>query len=262
MKRIAILLFASTVAYGSEWARPDANGRCPEEHPVSGDIGITRLVCRGGFCTVNERAAAGSYTHVFSSEPEIAGLASDGPGAVSLREGDLLVAIDGAPITTADGGRRLANMAIGVPTRFAVRRNGRTVDAVIIPVAGCSMPTLTVYGGRAAAAPQSITPPVEFGMQLDCGDCGWRNEHGRRVWRASDFPRVVSVEAGGPAERAGIRRDDVLLRVGDYAIIDSRAGDLLGSLPPGGSVTIQIVRGGEKMNVTLAARRAGARNAP
>ena len=256
MRILALLLFP-TIALASGWVRPDATGKCPENHAITGDAGITHIVCRGGFCTVNERDSEGRLVHRFSSEPEIAGVADDGPSSRILREGDQLVSVDGSAITTADAGRRLANLTTGVPVRLVVRRGGSIVDTVVVPVSGCSMPSLTVYSkSTRVVVTKPVTPPVEFGMALDCGDCGWRDENGRRVWRASDFPRVLSVEPGGPADRAGIQADDVLLRVNDYAIIDSRAAAILDSLQPGGNVTLQIVRGSRKLNATVTARRA------
>src|SRR5213595_2323899 len=85
MMMLAALLFSAAA-----WVRPDVNGHCAENHPVSGATGITSFVCHGGYCTVNSLDDDGHFIHTFSSEPEIAGIAPNGPSASILREGDLL----------------------------------------------------------------------------------------------------------------------------------------------------------------------------
>ena len=66
---------------------------------------------------------------------------------------------------------------------------------------------------------------------------------------------VLEVEAGGPAERAGLRAGDVVTRIGRKAVGD--ADDVLDAVEgrrPGESVPVDFVRGGEgqKTRITLA----------
>jgi Do/DeqQ family serine protease len=70
---------------------------------------------------------------------------------------------------------------------------------------------------------------------------------------------VNSVEAGGPAEKAGVRRGDVITAVNGAAIKDSN--DLrndVAQLPPGSTVKLTVVRDGKDhaINVTLSERKA------
>jgi len=112
--------------------------------PITGDLGISHLLCVGGSCSVNLRTGRGGYAHDFSTEPRIQGLEKDGPASASLQNRDILVAIDGVLITTLEGGRRLANLTPGKPVELRIRRAGKEMDVTVVPKTGCNMPMLTV----------------------------------------------------------------------------------------------------------------------
>ena len=64
---------------------------------------------------------------------------------------------------------------------------------------------------------------------------------------------ILSVEADGPADRAGIMIGDILLALGDAAVADSDAGQaVLASLEVGAAVKARILRGGELREVEIA----------
>jgi S1-C subfamily serine protease len=70
---------------------------------------------------------------------------------------------------------------------------------------------------------------------------------------------ILSVEADGPADRAGIMIGDILLALGDAAIPDSDdAQALLAGLEVGDTVKARILRGGEprEVEITLGERPA------
>ena len=117
---------------------------CPENRPMSGTIGIARLECVGRSCTVSERDARGNYSHSFAVEPRVAALDAAVQPARQLRVGDVLVAIDEVPITTREGGRRLANLSVGDTVRLRIRRENQEVELAAVPVLGCNMPALSV----------------------------------------------------------------------------------------------------------------------
>ena len=69
---------------------------------------------------------------------------------------------------------------------------------------------------------------------------------------------VASVEQGDPADKAGIKPGDVILKVNGQAIEDSRGlSQIIGQLKPGASVDIQLWRQGETkdVQVTLGQRK-------
>lgn len=248
-----------------------AQEACPEGHPETGDLGISHLLCVGGSCSVNLRSGRG-FTHDFSTEPRIQGLEKDGPSWGRLQDGDVLVAVDGVLITTREGGRRLANLTPGKPVRLRVRRGGREMDVAVIPRLGCNMPMLAVLGSGSKTAPAiqrepprgrvtpnllpAAPPPVDFGMEIDCMGCGWRREAGRLVFVTKVPPHVVSVEPGGPAAEAGIRPDDILLKVNGIPIPSPDGAEHLGELRPGQPVTLEVGRGGSLRSVRIVPRAA------
>ena len=252
-------------------------GRCPEGHPVTGDLGIRSLLCIAGSCQVNRWTGRG-YTHEFSTEPRVNGVVDASPADGKLRAGDVITAIDGVLITTREGGRRLANLTPGVPVTLRVRRGGRETDVVLMPRVGCNMPQLAVLGGerpaarpvRVPVAPQQAweaqaarqagiarpglpaAPPFSFGLELACGPCGWIAEPGGALrWYSPVSPVVRSVEPGGPGDLAGLQPGDVLLAVDGYALNNEEAGRPLGRLQPGETVEIRFLRNREPRSVEI-----------
>ena len=63
---------------------------------------------------------------------------------------------------------------------------------------------------------------------------------------------VAGVVSGGPAAQAGLQPGDVLLSIDGQAILDARATmSDIASIPPGTSLPLTIVRGGERMEMTV-----------
>jgi hypothetical protein len=117
----------------------------------------------------------------FSGEPTIQSVRGNGPGAGRLRDGDVIVAIDGQLITTADGGRRYSAIDPGDRVRLSVRRDGRVQDVTVVAGIRCqraptppapprppappapgrpSAPPRPPSAGRAPAPPAAQRPPA------------------------------------------------------------------------------------------------------
>ncbi|WP_404463248.1 Do family serine endopeptidase [Vreelandella aquamarina] len=63
---------------------------------------------------------------------------------------------------------------------------------------------------------------------------------------------VAGVVSGGPAAQAGLQPGDVLLSIDGQVILDARATmSDIASIPPGTALPLTIVRGGERMEMTL-----------
>lgn len=70
----------------------------------------------------------------FSSSPSVSDVERDGPAARGgLRRGDVIEAVEGAPITSEEGARLFSSAQPGRPLRFTVRRNGRSLTVDIVP---------------------------------------------------------------------------------------------------------------------------------
>src|ERR1043165_4238692 len=66
---------------------------------------------------------------------------------------------------------------------------------------------------------------------------------------------VTSVAAGGPAEKAGIKRGDVISAINNHTVADNNvARNEIAKLAPGSSATVTLVRNGHEQTaqVTLA----------
>jgi S1-C subfamily serine protease len=120
---------------------------CLEGKPLTGDIGIGGFQCVAAGCSVNG-LSGGRYRHSFSAEPYILDVDSTGPAAGLLRDDDVLIAVDGLLITTAEAGDRLANLEPGRPVTLRVRRAGNDLQVRVTPRSGCNMPYIMVTPDR------------------------------------------------------------------------------------------------------------------
>lgn len=117
---------------------------CPENRSMSGTVGIERFECVGRSCLVSTPDERGGYRHDFAVEPRVAALNEAVAPARLLRVGDVVLAIDEIPITTREGGRRIANLGVGDTIRLRIRREGEEVELALVPVLGCNTPGLSV----------------------------------------------------------------------------------------------------------------------
>ncbi|MGP9797235.1 Do family serine endopeptidase [Halomonas sp. 86] len=63
---------------------------------------------------------------------------------------------------------------------------------------------------------------------------------------------VAGVASGGPADEAGLEPGDILLSVNGQTVLDARATmSNIASIPPGTTLPITIVRGGERIDISL-----------
>jgi S1-C subfamily serine protease len=239
---------------------------CEQGVPRTATLGIGLLHCVGGTCMVNARDGHG-WRHDFSSEPRVWELEPAGPASRGLREGDQITSIDGTLITTREGGRRLANLRPGVAVRLGIRRDGAETTVRVVPEPGCNTPALAVTASAAkpnwrpphgsaspharAEAQAQAGPGVYFGMEMDCGDCGWRRENGDWRWHASEPMRISSVVPGSPAARAGLRPGDVLLRIEGRPFTIPGAGHFYAGLRPGQAVRFEVQRGGRTVVIPV-----------
>jgi hypothetical protein len=129
-------------------AGPGARGvaTCPEGRSVVGDLGINQLLCIGGDCTIYGRIGDG-LTHQFTTEPRLYDVDLRGPSAGLVKEGDVLVAVDGLLVTTPEGGYRLANLKARTLVQLWLRRDGRDVRVSMTTREGCGFRSLTVRAG-------------------------------------------------------------------------------------------------------------------
>jgi hypothetical protein len=303
---IAAALAAVVVIGWTGIARSQSAAPCPEGYPRTADLGIREL--EGNFSIaltrVQENPLLIRRVWKFSEEPRVGALDPSGPSYGRLKKGDVLVAIDGALITTGEAGRKIGALDPGRTVKLTVRRDGKTVDVKVRPRSRCPDEQLTeVYRAvqdrvrtprpprapRAPRAPQAPVPeaaPVPavpgfpefraarpapqaavsrrlltrgwFGIGLDCGDCKWVAVQDSVVWRSSEFPTIYNVDQDSPADKAGLRRGDMLTEINGLSLLSDEGGQLFGSVKPGQPVKWTFQREGEtRTAVVVAAARPG-----
>jgi S1-C subfamily serine protease len=212
----------------------------------------------------------GTYME-YLTEPTIRDIRRGGPGDGKLQESDVLVAVDGNLITTSDAWRRLRDTRPGDNVRLTVRRGGSEVTTTIVAGLGeCRAPSprvgrvLTVPMGRlgiasraganARAAIGRVLPRGWLGVGISCNDACVASRSGLSgpmTWRFTEPPRVTFVDPDGPAGRAGLERDDIIMAINGIPITDREAGRLFGGAAIGSDLQVTVLRGASKRTLTI-----------
>jgi hypothetical protein len=120
-------------------AGAQSNAPCPEGFPRTADLGIRQLDgnFKVGYKREQEDPLVIRKVWKFFEEPRIGAIDPSGPSYGRLKDGDVLVAIDDALITTSEGGRKLGALDPDHPVKLTVRRDGKTVDVKVRPRSRC-----------------------------------------------------------------------------------------------------------------------------
>jgi len=279
---------ALLIAFGVGWlgfvSRPVAAqeakaAACGEGEFVVADYGFSGLECNCAFSVYPD----GRRRWRFRSEPVVRGVKDGSPADGLIKPGDAITAIDGLLITTREGGERFATVTPGQKVTFTVRRGDRVAKVEVVAAGSCQRVTRRHDLGdievdveaapRPPAPPRTARPLREapearavpriairalpggwFGFGISC-NCVIRRAKGSEsaVWEFNEPPEVYSVEAGSPADRAGLRRGDILLEIDDVELTTDEGGRRFGAVEPGEEVRFTYRRGGETRSVTIAA---------
>ena len=161
---------------------------------------------------------------------------ADSPAAkAGLQTGDALTRLDGRPVKTAEQLRDWLQVASpGAQVRLTVERKSRRQE-------------LTATLG-------AVSRPLKLGEQrsfigLTLGD----------PKEGGDGALVVRVQAQSPAEKAGLRTNDVVLRIADYPLTTPASlFDALMEKKPGETVTLTARRNGQRLQFETRLGRARA----
>lgn len=200
----------------------------------------------------------------FHTEPRITGVRANGPAAGKLRDGDVLVALDGRAISTDEGARRYRQIRPGERVLFSVRRDGRVAEVAITAMGRC-IPHPPVPAAPEApqtpAAPVPPTPPAPpqdeimpegwMGFTLECQNCGEDESTG--TFRFFDVPVLVRVEPSSPAARAGLRSGDRLTHMDGISLTSPAGWPRFNAIQPGQHVRFAYSRDGQTREASLSA---------
>jgi S1-C subfamily serine protease len=170
----------------------------------------------------------------------VADVMKGGPGETAgLRAGDVIVELGGAKIREVpDLQRRVANVNPGQSVDLVVIRD-RAPNKISVKIG--EMPTEDSTVAALEAGPEG------FGLQAEA----LAPDAAERL--SLPFTQgllVTDVAAGGPADRAGLRRGDVILEVDRQSVQDAPAlQKALAAVPPGRSVLIRVHRPGSDARI-------------
>ncbi len=248
----ATALFALTVPTRQAHAQAVFNGTGGDP-----DLGIGRLIAP--YAIVH---AAANWIQ-FGGELELRDIPPNGPAAGRVQDGDVLVAVDGALVTTRDGSERLFRARAGHPLHLLVRRQGRDREVVIVPTSGessgrAARPAMPAVSGAPSAtgAVAQFHVPGWLGIGLACNCTLQAGPHGTESWTFAEAPEVFAVGPGGPAERGGVRKGDIVERIDGLQLTTPEGGRQWSTIAPGQQVRLGIRRDRAQINlVVLAAKR-------
>lgn len=263
------------------WAGPVAGQEC--ENPRPG-LGIGTYHCQGGSCLVAGSSSTmrsrppfevrslreeHRWPYAFSVEPRLWRIEAGGPSMGRLAEGDVLVAVEGDPITTARGAMHLTAMEPGETLLLTVRRDRRLVDVSVEVEATCAPASSSAGPGERPwtmrEAPAPLLPPevpADAGLvrlervglvlagpkQIAVGDDGVLR------WWFVTVPVVAEVAEGSAAARAGIVAGEELALVGGAWVTEPEGAAALAALRPGDGVPVVVRHDDRARGVRLPAR--------
>jgi len=166
-----------------------------------------------------------------------------------LKKDDIIAAVDGRSVNSVDDVRSaLADRSPGDRVTFSVRRDDQEEEVTV------------TLGRRAEALPvQPPGPPVErppghmaqpyLGVRLT----DITPEIQKELGLARDQGvAIVEVDKEGPAQKAGLRRGDVILMIGSQQVATAEeARDAILDHEPGEAVTVRIQRGGDELSIEV-----------
>ena len=195
-------------------------------------FGVASYHCGG--CTIQQVNGARPLSR-FHTEPVVL----ETIRGSALRVGDIIVAVNGQPITTDAGAEAFTYPSRGEAT-LVVRRDGRETSLVVQVPDDCSRRS---DHGR-------------FGFAIACSSCTRRvGPDGIGHWTFTTRPSVGDLDPDGPAAASGLRVGDVIEMVDGHPVEDSTGALALAKADGAASLTLTVRHaGGERLTVTLRPR--------
>lgn len=252
---------------------------CADGWPPRPSIGVDRYHCVGGACRIwgvtgepvaetllsqeggraywGERWDQVRSSFEFTVEPTLWDIDPAGPAAGLVQEGDVLVAVQGIPVTSAPAGRVLGDPPEGRPLPLTLRRDDGLRSVEVVPALTCSATTLSMgtdegVGLRVAtrgfddAEPRGGTGSL-LGLILRCEACRAVDPDAadqRGHWRFEAYPTVAVVRGNGPAGIAGVLAGDRLTHIDGLDLLSEEGAHRLSELRRGEEVEIRAERNG------------------
>ncbi|HEV8123953.1 MAG TPA: PDZ domain-containing protein [Gemmatimonadales bacterium] len=104
----------------------------------------------------------------------------------------------------------------------------------------------------APPAPES-PPSAWFGFGISCHNCRVSPSEDGEVWQFTEYPTIYSVDPESPADNAGLRRGDILMKIDGADLLTADGGRRFGNIDRGQTVTWSFRRGGTTRAVRVTA---------
>ena len=157
------------------------------------------------------------------------------------KAGDRLLALDGKALSQLPEFQvAMLKVAAGANVRLGLLRGGKRVDVVVRLKPRPKPDGGALSEGLLGLQLRTVTPDLAGQLQLPV-------EAGLLV---------TEVVPGGPADRLGIRRRDIVIQLGRFYVADlDEIGAVLEDVRPGDSLRIDIIRGRTRAWATITARQ-------
>jgi S1-C subfamily serine protease len=232
--------FAASAALSEGHEQESTRVRAVPRQPVIVPPALGRAFV--GLALSDEPNGAGvRITQVISGSP------ADNAG---LKQGDVITAVGGRSVSTVDDVQSaLENRSPGDRVIFTVRRNGQTDDVAV---------TLGRSAGAVPEAPLQPTPPSQGSPYMVAAYLGVSlADITPQIQKEMGLARdqgvvIVDVDASGPAQKAGLRRGDVILMIGSQQVATAaEARNAILGHNPGDAVTVRVQRGGDELSIQV-----------
>lgn len=127
-------------------------------------------------------------------------------------------------------------------------------DTILSPLRGSS--ALAGLASALRTGLSGLLPDGRLGFGIRCGSCTLSlRDDGRpgRLWDFEEPPEVKGIDAGGPADRAGLRAGDLLLRIDGLELTSEAGGARFSDIQPGQRVVWTVRRDGRELQIASTA---------
>jgi S1-C subfamily serine protease len=170
----------------------------------------------------------------------ISGSPADDAG---LKKDDVITDVDGRSVTSVDDVRSaLENKSPGDRVTFSVRRDGQDEEVTV------------TLGRRAEALPEQPLLPGHMAQPyLGVRLADITPEMQKELGLARDHGvAIVEADTEGPAQKAGLRRGDVILMIGSQQVETAEeARNAILDHDPGDSVSVRVQRGSDELSIQV-----------
>jgi hypothetical protein len=138
-----------------------------------------------------------------------------------------------------------------------IARRAALVLVVLLTTVAPIRAAAQIRGNGPPLGESSGPRPLLFGFALECVRCESRSPRGfpgrgpAATWHYNEYPRIVDVAPGGPADRVGIRRGDVLMDVDGISLLTDEGAQRFSALRAGDTVRLKLSRAAKTLDVTL-----------